>query len=182
MPLTPFIGLSVFIHIAIIIFYKLLHLKKQSPRLIPLKVQSYWLGCVVIFFVFTFVLGGASLLVKASITDEHANFRVVTYFVKKNIAEYYSKRNLPQVAGYSVINIIPKDRPCENIEPVQTNLHVNSLTEFLKVRGLKYSLKSRVSLALGYGIADYTGSAAQNTKLLKILQDEEHITKLKCEQ
>ncbi len=80
MPVTPFLGISVFIHLFIILYHRLTH--RDSKEGMPLrriktaKVQrSFWAFCIFVM-VFMMIAINAGILVGASISDKHSSVQV----------------------------------------------------------------------------------------------------------
>ena len=49
---------------------------------------------------------------------------------------------------------------------------VASIVDYLKSRGMDSSFNARKNLASQYGISNYSGTAKQNTSLLKTMQQQ----------
>jgi len=75
MIIVPFIGLSILIHILIIIFYSTFHMgpsnKRQQNRYL---MFNKFFGSIIIIFVFSFVLISATSLIRLSVTDKHSTW------------------------------------------------------------------------------------------------------------
>lgn len=71
---VPFIGLSVLIHIAIIVFFNVFHITPINwLRISRYKKISSFVGSVIILTVFTLAIFSASLLVRVSLQEKHSN-------------------------------------------------------------------------------------------------------------
>lgn len=69
----PLIGLSVLIHIAIIIFFNIFHITPNNWQKIRRpKIISSVLGSLIIFGVFSFVFVSAAFLVHNTISEKHS--------------------------------------------------------------------------------------------------------------
>lgn len=87
MPLTPFIGLSVFIHIILIIIFKIFHINPYNwNRKKRYSVINFWLSSIIIVTMFSFVLFSAGVLVHASIVEKHSNI----IFIKNHLTLWSS--------------------------------------------------------------------------------------------
>ncbi len=77
MPSTPFIGLSVLVHLCIIVAYRVVKWKpKRTPVSAP-TVERLIVSYAIIVSMFTMTITGASFLVVASIHERHATFEYV---------------------------------------------------------------------------------------------------------
>lgn len=73
MPIVPFIGLSILIHIFIIFLYKIFSRKNQEYKhKVSLKVHKRWTSWLIILTVFVFIFVNAVFLVRASVIDRHS--------------------------------------------------------------------------------------------------------------
>jgi hypothetical protein len=80
MPLTPFIGLSILVHIVLIIVYKTFNIVPSKKRTIRhYSAFNTWLGLVIITGVFSFVFVSAAFLVHASIVEEHSSINLIRH-------------------------------------------------------------------------------------------------------
>jgi len=90
MPFTPFIGLSVLVHIGIIVGYRLSHwksgekIKVKTPTLNSVR----WSGFAIILAVFLVVLANAALLVRHSVEDKHSSIHFI-YSHSKELAWFF---------------------------------------------------------------------------------------------
>jgi hypothetical protein len=79
MPFTPFIGLSVFVHLIVIGWNKLFPrtpiYSPHNPKRIYLGIWLF--GCAIILLTFSFIFWSAIMLVRASIADSHSSVYVV---------------------------------------------------------------------------------------------------------
>ena len=123
MPVTPFLGLSVFVHLSIILYYRVTHRKGSDKAILGkakiIKKNRGIFAFSIFVTVFTVVAVNAGLLVNASILDKHSSIRIVDHFI--------SQINAP----VSSPNQIVKDKINENfyIKGVngldQTNIALN---------------------------------------------------------
>jgi hypothetical protein len=82
MPFTPFIGLSVLIHIGIITGHKFLYLVlKGRPRIKPIMGVARFFGIPIVVTVFLAVLITATVLIHASVIERHSSIS----FIKEQI-------------------------------------------------------------------------------------------------
>ncbi len=78
MPLTPFIGLSILVHIILIIVYKTFNIVPNAKRTVrQYSAFNTWLGLVIITGVFSFVFVSAALMVHASIVEKHSSINLI---------------------------------------------------------------------------------------------------------
>jgi len=76
-------------------------------------------------------------------------------------------------ADYSNVRVVPGTSPTPTAQQTYgnaSNYTGSSVTDFLKAAGQPNDFASRAKLAAGYGISNYTGTAAQNTQLLGLLR------------
>jgi hypothetical protein len=86
MPATPFIGISVLIHILIIIFHKVFRIKEREPRSILLVSRGQYVFSVfIVLAMFALMLSTAVGLLAASITERHS-----TVYLIENTAVWIS--------------------------------------------------------------------------------------------
>ena len=87
MPLTPFIGLSVLVHMCVIAGHKLFSWvpRKESNKK-PASSLMHLASFAIIVLVFAAVLANATLLVWASVHSKYSSFNLVKDFVIKDEA------------------------------------------------------------------------------------------------
>lgn len=83
--ITPFIGLSTFIHLSLIIIYKLFHLT-QNSQILLIKYRSLknLLSLIIIVGIFSIILVTAAHVFRTSIKEKHSS----VYFIKNQIANF----------------------------------------------------------------------------------------------
>ena len=86
MPITPFIGLSVLIHIMIIVGNKLFRFTPKNEKSIATSTMMHYAGFLIVIFIFGVILTGATLITHASIEDGHSSIR----FVSRTAASAYA--------------------------------------------------------------------------------------------
>ena len=78
MPSTPIIGISVLVHVAIIVFHKIFHIKEQEDA--PIKKVSkkqYVFSCLIVLVMFSLMLFTAAGLLNASLTERHSTIYLI---------------------------------------------------------------------------------------------------------
>lgn len=183
MPLTPSIGLSVIVHIVVILLYQIMtRLKYGETNFAHLAVTrniiGYSITLVVSFMIFT----GAFQILHLSVTDEHSSIRLISEYVGKALA---TSSPTGELAAGGAVNRLPvadlKVAPPEvaGIDN-SANLTVNcaelyremaarydwSVTKYLEARGHAGNYEARVDAAALFGIVDYRGTAGQNRALM----------------
>jgi hypothetical protein len=189
MPLTPAIGISVIIHLAVITWYKVFSTDPTNKRARKNYDASSWkfLGFVVVLAVAVVIVNGAINIVRVSLTEKHSSVFIVHKYVGETM-DYVSSRSnysantlfaatttpedeiiLPVVEPGSMPlvianNHLPSD--CPKVFYDLTTLYHGSLTDYLKAHSLNDSFTTRLSLSNELGIANYTGTYGQNQVLL----------------
>lgn len=78
MPATPFIGISVLIHILIIVFHKVFRIKEREPRALRLATRSqYAFSVFIVIAMFGLMLSTAIGLLAASVTERHSTVYLI---------------------------------------------------------------------------------------------------------
>ena len=96
-----------------------------------------------------------------------------TYKGRYSIWQYTSKGNVNGIKGNVDLNYLYDDNIINN-ENNSSEYSGNSIVDYLKSIGVDSSYKNRKKLAKENGINNYTGTAEQNLKLLKILRDKKN--------
>lgn len=81
MPLTPFVGLSVLVHIIVIIGHKLFNWTPRNKTDAGVAAVVRFTGFAIVVFVFGVILTAATFLVHASIEDDHSSIRFATQYI-----------------------------------------------------------------------------------------------------
>lgn len=178
MPLTPFLGLSVLIHICIIVGYKLF---SRSPKKKPVKAKNVRLtraiGVTTIFLVFIFVVTNATILVRASLVDKHSSVKFVSHAASSAIATVRGVHTGAAIKTADTKKIIPKAPVSEVSEsvvvsdcvvsPFDQDLNYKlSLVDYLKMKNRESSFEARHKIAEAMGVEDYRGSLEDNQIIL----------------
>ncbi len=180
MPLTPFIGLSVLIHVSIIVINKLLRRipgeKETTPLVKTSTRKTIAYTSLIIAAVFAFVLINAGILVRASLTDSHSTVRYVNNY-------FNDEDHLPLAFAEQEKEVTEK--PVENCPRVRAyllNTFNGSLSKYLVAKGKDGAFEARNTLATEYGINKYIGTTAQNHELLTklFLQDDKELAETIC--
>jgi hypothetical protein len=79
MPLTPFIGLSVLLHIGIIFMYRVFRVSADDMKAIkkPIPTRTLLISYAIVCVVFLIVLSSAATLINVSIHDRHSIFNMI---------------------------------------------------------------------------------------------------------
>ncbi len=172
MPLTPFIGLSVIVHLCVIAGHKvsswLPFRKPQTQSSIPrASIFSY----PIIGIVFLMVMTNAFILVDRSVLDSHSSFRFINTYgavIEKNIAGNIFQpnqiiplaraQNSPSIINNTNCGLITFDK--------WATVYNYSIINYLISINTDYSFSSRQQFANNFGIKNYTGAYGQNMALL----------------
>jgi hypothetical protein len=97
MPLTPFVGLSIMVHIVVIVGHRLFHWTPMKPESRKENVVAFvrFLGFGIIGAVFAVVLISATVLVRASVKDKHSSIRFMGEVAENTYASFFFPRTLP---------------------------------------------------------------------------------------
>lgn len=101
MPSTPFIGLSVMVHLGIIFIYRIFGYNNTKKRSKPNNLSaSRRISLAIITSVFTIVTINAGMLVRTAVADKHSSINFVEHFaqdltkdIANNKSDYYSTPN-----------------------------------------------------------------------------------------
>jgi len=162
MPLTPFVGLSVFIHLVVIALHWVFpwtHKKQIRKKSVSIYTRIGTFFIVVIIFLFVIVQAG--FLVYVSITDKHSNIKVLANHMEeiKNYVFY----KLP-------IAIAEKNTQMQTPENTVTILcQTESSTYYLLLNESASSFSERKELASLLGIENYSGRYGENQVLFQEL-------------
>lgn len=186
MPLTPFIGLSIAIHLGIIMIYKIIsrfYSRERTTTTVTAPIMR-WYGFTIIAIVFIFVFTNAIILVRVSILDKHS----IVHFVKN----HWSVLRHAAFAKTVVISDRGNSMFIDTSEPTGmsclADLHTEaknyqySVVNYLYTHNQDYSFSARQLLAKQLSIDKYRGTPEQNQLLLVgILGGSKDITDCKVE-
>lgn len=85
MPVVPFVGLSILIHMIVILSYKIFRKEKKSINIKDVEHTKHWASWLVVSMVLLFVFSNAFFLVRASVVDEHSSIH--RYLNHRNIIQ-----------------------------------------------------------------------------------------------
>jgi hypothetical protein len=107
MPLTPFIGISVLVHIGIIIGYHFFRWAPVARALKPERVSALVraFGVGIIGVVFAVILTSATVLVRASVVDKHSSILFMDAMVKDTYATFFPPPVIPPAAAHYLATI-----------------------------------------------------------------------------
>ena len=123
MPFTPFIGISVLVHICIIFGCRLFSwIPNKEKKIRGTTYVDYIINSVIIVSVFMLIFIQADFLVRASITDKHSTVKFiassVTEIKNNQIPKLFSKIILDTIISKNtkssdnpVIDILEKNKP-----------------------------------------------------------------------
>ncbi len=188
MPFTPFIGLSVLVHIGIILWHKIFDVTSNFRALTVQKAtRTLRFGIsTIIVLIFAVILTSAIGLVRAGVNDKYSNINLVEQFV--GYVQNYNFHDSTKVVLAQDDKVIlsstfvspPKSvtsaasstlvNNCANSSATTVN-YSNSLVNFLISNKRDHSFKSRSYLASTYGIKSYNGTSKQNLFILQKLID-----------
>jgi hypothetical protein len=95
MPLTPFIGLSIIVHVCIIILHKLFNWGPGRTVRYKEMRSTRWISFAIILFIFIFISTNAFLLVRASIVERHSLIQVFSHLTtSKDFITYFGVNKL----------------------------------------------------------------------------------------
>lgn len=149
-----------------------------------MKLLSKSISVFIVTVVSAAAVGSATLMVYHALSDERSNVRVAQQFLKTHphaIAEFFGKEadaqldkseNSEESPAHKASPTATIERPAPHPNCPSSEVP-SSLAEYLTAQGKAKDLETRKSLAQSYGIADYTGSAVQNTALLKKLYEND---------
>ncbi len=170
MPLTPFLGLSLIVHMCIIAGHKLFSWipvgeKNQKPATPFVHI----VGFTIIGVVFSFVLSTAFILVHASITDKHSSIRIVDAYISglftKNLNPNLIAGSASAMSSQKVLHsVISAD--CKKLFLDLAGKYNGSLVDYLALHSMDFSFNARQTYAALFVIGNYMGTAEQNQVLL----------------
>ncbi len=182
MPLTPFIGLSVLIHISIIVINKLLRRVPGENETTPIVKnstrKSIAYASLIIASVFTFVFINAGILIRASLTDSHSTVRFVNNY-------FNDEDHLPLAFAEQKNEVVETPaESCPRVRAYLLNTYDGSLSKYLVSKGKDGAFPARSALASTYGINKYNGTTMQNHELLTkvFLQDDKTLAESICKE
>ena len=78
MPTTPFIGISVLIHVGVILFHKIFRIKpRMQHAVVPLTSRHYIFSTIIVVSMFSVMLFMAFGLLSASVHEQHSTVYLV---------------------------------------------------------------------------------------------------------
>ena len=172
MPLTPFIGLSLIIHLGIILMYKLFNLYnregKYKPSLSDKMLRVVGLG--IISAVFMVVATNAVILLRASVKDRHSvvhfieNHFIITRHtaLAQSILDSKQKNNSSEIGASGKLAVVN----CVELFQTEAQAYKYSVVNYLHSQGYPYSFIERQRLASGFNMIEYRGTTQQNYELL----------------
>lgn len=92
MPLMPFMGISVILHVLVIASY--VFVNRIAPNRVKLATKqmcptvSRYVSALIIGFIFGGMFSGAYFLVAASVNNEHSSIRLAATYISAAIAQY----------------------------------------------------------------------------------------------
>jgi hypothetical protein len=95
MPIVPFIGLSILVHVLIILLYKISSHTIKHPENTGLpKIYKRWHSFLVISLVLIFVFTNAVLLLRACLIDRHSYLHKIFSYSQthqiQTVSDYYN--------------------------------------------------------------------------------------------
>lgn len=186
MPNTPFLGLSVLLHICIIFGYKIFSWLPKRVRVMGKHMSKKRKGSLKIFraisistivIVFLFVVANAAFLVRASIVDKHSSIRFVGNVAGRTIASVRSgstKFALKAPNNKKIEASVPVHEVSESAvlsdcveAPLYQDLNYKlSLVDYLKMKDEDSSFEAREKIARSMGMEDYGGTLPENQMIL----------------
>ena len=173
MPLTPYGGLSVLIHLGVILWHKVFSRSATVGGLMVRKNTKFMSFCVtlIIIAVFAFVTTTATFLVKASVVDQYSSINLTEKFVVATSRMIFHEGNINNKTLLAATPIINSEvEKCLKPQVKSADLN-NSIVDYLKLNGEDASLEARMLVARSSGVENYIGSGAQNLFLLEKLID-----------
>lgn len=171
MPSTPYIGLSVIIHIAIIIAYWIIRFFSRGKKneKVHRAYSNNFISFAIILFVSVIIFYGISSVVYVSVTNEHSTIRLARNYFSKTpaIASHSSVlANETEIKGDASVqrSIVPDD--CLGPFNKLAIVYHGSIVNYLMTKKYDYSFKARKNLASDFGITNYLGTYSQNRILL----------------
>jgi hypothetical protein len=122
MPFTPFIGLSIFIHITLIIVFKVFRLTPSNERVARRSYKlNNWVSLLIITTIFSFTFTTAAILVRASIIERHSSIN----FIKNHSIMLDNIFHTQVDVANAVYKSIPADNLASNV--LTRNIYIVSL-------------------------------------------------------
>lgn len=176
MPFTPFFGLSIIVHIAIIIGYYLLRnfIDYDKPRKISSTNLNLAISGLIFLFIFVVTIANASILIRASLFENHSSIKYVNNRIEKAFSQTSGATGLQALVPESTTNT-----PCSHLEVIgAAQKYNNSLVDYLKSKGLDSAFEARNVMALDLGISGYRGLESENFSILTFLLVENRDVKV----
>lgn len=169
MPFTPFFGISLIVHIGVIVGYYALRnlVDDEKTRRIPSENLNVVISVIVIFLVFSVVAINASILIRASLYDNHSSIKFVNSQIEKAFSSHSADENLDD--GVTTGNL---SGVCSSSSTALISGDEHSLVDYLKSKGLDSSFTARRGLASSLGMDGYQGTQAENVAILSTLLTE----------
>lgn len=177
MPFTPFVGLSVLIHVILILVYKIFRLKPRKYVAVREKTFgvrgniTYGFSLIITTVIFGVAFTSAEILVKNSLNDKNSTVQLISreytllsmYLKAKAVVTPIIRTNdaLAEPATPTI--------DCQQRFSELTGAYNNSLIQYLNAKGLSSSFTDRKNLAKWYWVQNYQGSYEQNLELFKII-------------
>lgn len=149
-----------------------------------MKFISKSISVLIVTVVSAAAVGSAGIMVYHAVSDKRSNIHLAYEFFQTHpnaLAEFFGRKADAQLGKSDTREETPAhelsptsaaDRPVTTANCPPTELPT-SLADYLATQGKAKDLEYRKSLAQSYGIANYTGSAAQNTALLQKLYEKD---------
>ena len=183
MPLTPFVGLSVFIHILIIFWHNLFNRHTDNGHLHKIKTTSFKRFAIsaIVISIFILVISSAGMLVRASVEDKYSSINLTEHYVSLAlnmsphtndlyVSDIYSKDHIYfDNKILSAASVVIPDKimsSCTDSQVLASSKNV-SIVSYLESKKQDSSFKARKFIAVSHGIKSYVGSRDQNLALLQ---------------
>ncbi|PKM88470.1 hypothetical protein CVU83_01685 [Candidatus Falkowbacteria bacterium HGW-Falkowbacteria-2] len=194
MPLTPSIGLSVLVHLIVLIISGLRRLfrsKKKNRRIAARErrsrspaLVSRFLGMMIPLTISVVIFSGAFKLVELALKNRFSSIHLAQQYIAATRAEESAadasadespNRSLASLIGPAMtkdVGPLETGTSSFNCLPLFNHFAVEydwSVVNYLAAKGQPHSLADRQALADQLGVSDYDGSNAKNTELFKAL-------------
>jgi len=88
MPIIPFIGLSILIHILVILMFKISRKEPQASKNSHEMYHQSWSSWLVISTVMVFVMANAFLVIRASVVDRHSSIHKIFSYEQNHMRQH----------------------------------------------------------------------------------------------
>ncbi|MGE5425481.1 MAG: hypothetical protein ACM3PZ_00080 [Bacillota bacterium] len=185
MPLTPSIGLSVLVHLIVLLVYGIRRVfgsaKRNSLKSIRIHhavINNRFLGIIIPITISVVIFSGAFKLVELSVQNRYSSIHLVRQYldnlpqgpqaISSQIAlqSRLDEQSVPPVAEAGKVEAAFDCTPLFNNFASEYGW---SLVNYLTAKGLPQDLPFRKNLAAEVGIQGYDGSSAKNIELLQTL-------------